>query len=230
MMRKLPAVFLAAAWLFLATAAHGEPLMRAEVLRIAAEYCNFHWDATVKNAMHGPDADGVDVQTPNNADASTAPTPALWTAGASNTGVPYKWGGFDTIATFQAGIRAGKAAGDVYTSDKRRLGGAAVSSHAVGIDCSGFISRCWKLQKKLSTESLPSICVALHSPAELKPGDIMDAEGGHVILFARWLDDAKTSAQFFESSPYSKVISSTYSVETLAAEGFRPLRCKAIVD
>jgi hypothetical protein len=230
MIRKLPALLLAAAALSLATVAHGEPLTRAEVLRIAAGYCNFHWDATDKNVMHGRDTEGVDVQTPNNQNPATAPDPALWTAGTSNTGVPYKWGGFDTIATFQAGIRAGKAAGDVYTPDKRKLGGGAVSSHAVGIDCSGFISRCWKLAKKQSTESLPSICITLHSTADLKPGDIMDAAGGHVILFARWLDDAKTSAQFFESSPYSKVISSTRSIDELAAYGYRPLRYKGIVD
>ena len=39
----------------------------------------------------------------------------------------YKWGGLDTPESFDAGIRAGKAAGDVYTCEKRRLDGDGVS-------------------------------------------------------------------------------------------------------
>jgi hypothetical protein len=39
-------------------------------------------------------------------------------------GLPYKWGGFDTIASFEEGLRAGKAAGDLYNAEKRRKEGA----------------------------------------------------------------------------------------------------------
>ena len=228
MNKYLLPLFLTAAAL-LCLPAHADPLTRAEAIRIAKAYCNYRWESTRKNVLHGKDADGVVVQTPNNAPGDD-PDPKLWNIDEANTGMPYKWGGFDTIESFGAGIRNGKAAGDMYDPDKRRLGGAAVSSHAVGIDCSGFISRCWKLDKKYSTESLTSICIKLSSTDELKPGDIMDAEGGHVILFARWLDDNKTTALFYESSPYCKVIGSTYSMTELKSEGFRPLRYKLIVD
>src|ERR1700677_2473826 len=153
--------------------ARAEPLTRAEAIRVAEAYCNYQWDATDKNVLQGKDGDGVEVHTPSIAPGA-APDPRLWTPGATNTGVPYKWGGFDTIESFAAGIKKGKAGGDMYNDDKRRLGGNAVSSHAVGIDCSGFISRCWKLPTKQSTETLPSLCKALTSAADLKPGDIMD--------------------------------------------------------
>ncbi len=225
-----PLAFLALAALCLAPLRlHADPLTRAEAIQIARAYHDFRWESTGKNALHGKDADGVDVQTPNNAPGAD-PDPQLWNVGETNTGVPYKWGGFDSLESFAAGVKKGKAAGDMYTPDKRRLGGDAVSSHAVGIDCSGFISRCWKLERKYSTESLPSICTRLAAITDLKPGDIMDAEGGHVILFAKWLDDEKTSAQFYESSPYSKVIASTYTMAQLKSEGFRPLRYKLIQD
>ena len=211
----------------------GALLTRAETLRIAVAYCNYAWQATDKNALQGRDIDGVEVHTPNNPatpDSNTTPDPNLWTIDTINTGMPYKWGGFDSLETFEAGLKKGKAAGDIYSPEKRRLGGAAVSSNAVGIDCSGFISRCWKLPTKQSTNSLPSICTKLTSPADLKPGDIMDGVGGHVILFAKWLDDQKTHAQFYESSPFSKVIASTYEITVLTGRGFLPFRYKSIHD
>jgi hypothetical protein len=224
------AFFALAAGLLCASAPlHAGPLTRAEALRIAEAYCNYRWTSTDKNVLQGRDADRVEVHTPNVA-AGTAPDSKLWSIDATNTGMPYKWGGFDTIESFAVGIRKGKAAGDMYTLEKRKLGGAAVSSHAVGIDCSGFISRCWKLATKQSTETLPSLCKALPSPADLKPGDIMDAAGGHVIMFAKWLDDEKTSALFYESSPFSKVIANVRSIDDLVADGYRPLRYKLIVD
>lgn len=211
----------------LCSSAQAGPPNRAEVLRVAEAFCQHQWEASDKNVFHGRDRDGIDVQTPNRTDAR--PESVLWSIG-SNTGVPYKWGGFDTPESFDAGIKSGKAAGDLYSHEKRRLGGAAVSSHAVGIDCSGFISRCWKLERKQSTGTLPSICKTLPSPAELKTGDIMNAPGGHVILFARWLDEEKTRALFYEASPYSKVISGTYDIAALILSGFQPMRYKLIQD
>ena len=229
MIRISPLALCLAAGL-LCQSAFAEPLTRSEALRIAQAYCNYQWEASEKNMLQGRDADGIEVHTPNNPDPKAAPDPTLWTAGVTNTGMPYKWGGFDTLESFQIGIKKGKAAGDKYNQEKRRLGGAAVSSHAVGIDCSGFISRCWKLSQKQSTSSLPAICKTLPSPTDLKAGDIMNTQGGHVILFAKWLDDAKTSAVFYESSPFCKVMSNTYSVATLLERGYQPLRYKLIQD
>lgn len=208
--------------------AFAEPLTRSEALKIAEAFCNCRWEASGRNVLHGRDLDGVIVNTPNRNEPSDAPDPNLWLSGTFNIGVPYKWGGFDTIDSFKAGIKKGKAAGDIYSPDKRRMGGSAVSSNAVGIDCSGFISRCWKLREKQSTNSLPSICVSLRSPEELRAGDIMNAPGGHVILFARWEDEARTRGQFYEASPYCKVISSSYEIASLTQSGFRPMRYKLI--
>ena len=62
-------------------------------------------------------------------------------------------------------MRAGKAAGDLYNPGKRIKGDAAVSEEAVGLDCSGFVSRCWKLPKKYGTGMLPNLCQLLGGPA-----------------------------------------------------------------
>src|SRR5205814_9145160 len=81
------------------------------------------------------------------------------------------------IAREQPSFPTRRSSDLVYTDAKRKGGGKTISGDAVGIDCSGFICRCWKLTTRHSTESLPSICEKLSSPAELKPGDIMNGAG-----------------------------------------------------
>ena len=142
-------------------------------------------------------------------------------------GVPYKWGA-DSISleSFSAGVKKGKAAGDVCNPDKRRLGGDAVSSHAVGIDCSGFISRCWKLDKKYSTDSLPSTLHQRSASDHRSQGGRHHGRRGRPRdpLLAKWLDDGKTNAQFYESSPYMQGdLQHLHRSEQLKSEGFRPL-------
>jgi len=200
------------------------PPTRAEVIQIAESFANFPWQPTLRNVLHGPDSDGILVQTP---DSSTG-NPDLWQPGHPSVGVPYKWGGFNSLETFERGIKAGKAAGDLYSADKRRLGGKAVSASAVGLDCSGFISRCWKLRDKQSTASLAGLCVKLHSLAELRPGDVLNSEGGHVVLFVKWLDATHTGFLCFEAEPFSRVRSSERNAPEMLASGFAPLRFRLI--
>lgn len=212
-------------------AIQAEPVSRNEALRIADAFARHSWKATARNVLHGLDPARIEVHTPDRSAASTvADDTGLWKVGAGNVGMPYKWGGFDSLESFARGIRAGKAAGDLYSAEKRRKGGAAVSAQAVGIDCSGFVSRCWKLSQKYATSTLPGICTPLRSVAELKPADIMNQPGGHVLLFARWLDDSKTRALFYEAEPFSKVVASEQDVPALAASGYRPLRFRGIRD
>ena len=59
---------------------------------------------------------------------------------------------------------------------------------AVGIDCSGFISRCWRLSRPYSTRELAQVCVRLHSYDALLPGDILNTHNAHCLLFAGWVD------------------------------------------
>src|SRR4051812_12820901 len=98
---------LATIFLCVCAAVHSSaaPLTRAEVLATAAAYADYAWQPTDRNVLHGLDRDGIDVQTP---DASTG-NPDLWRAGEASKGVPYKWGGFDSLESFDRGIRAGKA-------------------------------------------------------------------------------------------------------------------------
>src|ERR1043166_7888540 len=118
----------------------GQSITRGEALRIAESFINHHWHSSPKNVRHGKDEDGVEVHTPDRDGGHGSPLRECWVLDAENIGVAYKWGGNDSRKSFSAGIRAGKAGGDVYAAEKRRLGGKAVSGEAVGVDCSGFIN------------------------------------------------------------------------------------------
>lgn len=199
-------------------------ITRAGALKTAATFAEHRWTPSRANVRSGPDSSGIVVRTP---DRSTG-NPDLWQPGKPYSGVPYKWGGFDTIATFERGVRAGKAAGDLYNAEKRRKGGAAVSAEAVGLDCSGFLSRCWGLSEKQSTRSLPALSRRLGSLADLRPGDALNQPGGHVVLFVRWLDDSRTRFHCYEAEPFSRVrLSERNAVEMLAA-GYAPLRYRGM--
>ena len=203
-------------------------LTRSESLKIAESFIAHRWESSAKNIRHGKDTDGVEVHTPDRDGGHCSPLSECWLANAANVGVAYKWGGDDSPKSFTAGIRSGKAGGDVYTAEKRRRGDKAVSSDAVGVDCSGFICHCWKLTTRHSTNSLPSICEKLSSPAALEPADIMNQPNGHVLLFVKWLDPEKKRAVFYEAAPFSKTLASERDVNEMTAAGYRPLRYRHI--
>lgn len=201
-------------------------------MAMAEDYRCFAWTPTFKNAFHGRDKDGVLVNTPDVAFVNSGSRPGWWVPGETNLGVPYMWGGFSSIAEFRQGIAQGRYAGDVYLQEKRRLLDDAVSKYAVGIDCSGLISRCWRLERSYSTRELPGLCVPLGSYEELKPGDILNTHNNHVLLFAGFTDATHEHIYSYEagSPPTWRVVLDTIPVAKLKAEGFRPLRYKKIVD
>jgi len=207
---------------------NAQSVSRTEALQIARSYIEHCWQSTSQNVFHGKDARGIGVDTPDRDGGHGAPLSACWRVDAENIGVAYKWGGLDTPATFDLGIRAGKAAGDVYTAEKRRHDDAAVSDAAVGIDCSGFVCRCWKLRKRYSTGTFAEICRTLPSPTVLEPADIMNHPTGHVLLFVKWLDPEKKQALFYESAPFSKTLASERDVNEMVAAGFKPMRYRHI--
>jgi len=214
----------------LAKSVENQSVSRGEVMSIARTYAEHRWEATAKNIRHGTDARGIEIQTPDSTGEKAEA--GKWRIAQDNIGVPYKWGGFDTPQSFDAALKAGKAAGDVYSPAKRRQGDAAVSEEAAGVDCSGFISRCWKLPHKFGTAMLPGLCEALRSPDELQPGDIMDAPHGHVVLFVRWANPSKSKGVFYEAEaePEPRVTASEHSMLWLRLCGARPYRYLGIRD
>jgi hypothetical protein len=197
-----------------------------ECIDIAEAYRTHRWQPTGRNVMHGKDARGVRVDTPDiGYQPGGKAIPGWWLPCQVNEGVPYQWGGFNTLAEFDAGIAAGKAAGDVYTGTKRELLDDAVSTQAVGIDCSGLISRCWKLPRTYSTRELPMLCKQIRWE-DLKPGDIVNTHNAHCLLFAGWLDPQRINFQCYETGcpPTWKVMSHPIEAKWLRDQGYQPFR------
>jgi len=139
---------------------------RRDALRLADTYTAHQYKCTSSNlAPNGATAvDNDIVQTPS------------WLVVGENARLPYKWGGFNTIAQFDNGLALGRYAGDINTS--------GVSGYAYGVDCSGFVSRCWKLTYHATTSSMPGITTQYTSWDSLKPGDAIH-KVGHVRLFVK---------------------------------------------
>lgn len=199
-------------------------MTREEAIATAYTYTQVRWMPEKHHVLHGADPDGILVHTPDEGLARHGFSNGWWRPGKAATGMPYQWGGFDTPREFLASIARGEVAGDISTAAKRRLGDAGTSRHAAGIDCSGFVSRCWRLDRSVSTRELPSICIPLKSWSQLRPGDIL-LNDRHVVLFKDW-DRGGDSVLAYEAGPFPvwRVNAASIPVEKLKREGYAPWR------
>jgi hypothetical protein len=203
----------------------------AESMAIARELATHPWQPFAGNILHGKDPAGILVNTP---DASLDPGQARrgwWLPGVVNEGIPYKWGGFDGPASFDAAIAKGHAAGDVSSPAKRRADNAGVSAHAAGLDCSGFVSRCLKLPAVHDTRQLPAVCDPLPDAAELRPGDLLNVPGRHVVLCGGWSRPDKSWIYYYETGggpQYWKPALKEAPLASMLALGYQPLRYRGM--
>ena len=189
---------------------------RERVLEIARSYVHHEWRGTSKNALHGEDPAGVAVDTPDESFH-----PEGWSLeGELNRGVPYQWGGFSTLEDFDRGIAAGLLAGHI--PDR---GSNPGTRNAVGVDCSGLISRCWELPLKQSTRSLGWLCIELEDWFELQPGDLINGFDGHAVIFDEFVD-AEHVRVYEAATP--KVREYVYPLAQLVEAGMKPLRYKPL--
>ncbi len=203
---------------------------RAEAMATAELYRTFKWEATAANVLHGTDAHGIRVDTPDITYRPKSGFAGFWKPGTVNVGMPYKWDGFDTPESFLIGLSAGKAAGDVCTPEKRRLLEAGASAQAVGIDCSGFVSRCWNLPRGYSTRTITTLCDPVPNLRDLQPGDILNTPNSHVFLFKKWLtaDRSKMAAYTTGTPPLWAVRAGMLRTKQMAPLGYTAWRYRGM--
>ena len=153
------------------------------VVEKALEYAAHAWTAGENNVLHGVDADGCPVDTPDVTWRGEVLSCGWWTPGEINIGIPYAWGRATTLEEFDEGVKAGKLAGNV-PEDKKR----PVSYHAVGVDCSGLLTICWGLPKKIATRDIPQYADVVPSLGEIRQGDIFAKVGSHTMFFIGFAD------------------------------------------
>ncbi len=144
-----------------------QSITRDEALAIGDSYVEHQWNCTAANISDGVETapDGDLVQTPD------------WIHVGTNQRIPYKWGGFDKLPAYDSGIAEGDYAGDIHTD-------GVCYNYARGVDCSGFVCRCWKLNTHYSTRMMDdpgSITLAHASWEDLQPADAIH-KPGHVRL------------------------------------------------
>jgi hypothetical protein len=203
----------------------------AESMAIAQRLATHPWRPFAQNILHGKDKAGVVVNTPDISHDPQHDRKGWWVPGEVNTGIPYKWGGFDDPAAFDAAVANGLAAGDVSSPAKRRADNSAVSKQAAGVDCSGFVSRCLNLPSVHDTTQLPAVCTELPSAGDLRPGDLLNIPHRHVILCAGWSNPAHTWLYYYETGggpDYWKPGLKQAPLDALIALGYRPLRYRGM--
>ncbi len=193
---------------------------RAEFMATAEHYRTLEWRASSRNRLHGKDADGVPVDTPDDSFREDG-----WVPGEVNVGMPYRWGGFDTPESFLTGIAEGRLAGQIPARNGQ--GDPPTSRRAVGIDCSGFVSRCWGLPIKRTTRTFAPLVYELSSFDDLLPGDLINNHDGHALLFESFSNDDHSSVTVIEAT-FPKVKRTTYTVDLLRRAHLRPMRYKPL--
>ncbi|MBN8702275.1 MAG: T9SS type A sorting domain-containing protein [Bacteroidetes bacterium] len=152
-------------------------------------------------------------------------TPNWVVANTTLTSIPYKWGGFTHWLNWKNYIALGRKAGNHFTGINGICSGSPDASSSdgliIGLDCSGFVSRCWELSYKQSTSGLPSIAASLGAAStttgfgSLRKGDIVNDAGSHVRMA---IDDTPSGAGLFieaANGTASKVFQKTYSPSDL---------------
>lgn len=191
-----------------------------KVVEKALEYANHEWQATEKNVKHGMDEAGRFVDTPDITWRGEELNCGWWKVSETNVGVPYGWGNASTLEEFDSGIKEGKYAGNV-PEDKTRKG----SYYSVGVDCSGLLTICWELPKKIATRDIPEFAVKLYDLEEIRQGDVFAKIGSHVMFFKEFTDVEKTVVTIIDATRSTgKVSQRNFFVKDLLQQGYEIYR------
>lgn len=104
--------------------------------------------------------------------------PRYISGAGSYTYMPYCWGGFSAPSQYRTGMTNGGRVGNINTSTAGHV------SNTYGVDCSGYVSRCWGLTSKRSTSTLPNVATKI-TYASLQQGDMIVKAGSHVVLYEK---------------------------------------------
>ncbi|MFJ8044013.1 hypothetical protein ACIRBX_26275 [Kitasatospora sp. NPDC096147] len=110
--------------------------------------------------------------------------------------------------------------------------------HNYRTDCSGFVSMAWHADSSYTTSSLPSVSTTI-AKADLQPGDALNTQDGHVVLFEKWVDKAAGKFSYIhESNPNDDMMrgqdylngGSDGNIAGHAASGYVALRYDKVVN
>ena len=190
----------------------GKQTTRRKTVEQACSYLNHEWEMSAENDQ--PSARGICYYFTRDScgkdggkrcDIWLQPKRIRGRVGQTVSGIPYTWGGEDSLAEFDYKIGIDRPAGDVCTPMKG--GGVIFDStpqsvngvYPAGVDCSGFVLRAWSWSGgRYTTSSLSNIATPIPKD-QLRPGDILNDAGSHVRMFLAWRNGGQ-NVEFIESS------------------------------
>ena len=133
-------------------------------------------------------------------------------APGSYKGLPYDWGGYVELSEFQEQLSKGYGAG----SHSKH----GVLSCTTGVDCSGYVSKCWKAGH-YSTSTMHNIAHEITKEA-MKKGDAWNDAGSHIVLWAGAAGDG--APLFYEASGSAKKVRLNTGASWSYLVGYKPMR------
>jgi len=159
-------------------------LERGAAILIGDTYTREHWSCSSANT--------------NGASQSCPSGYASYYPVGDYIGVPYKWGGFDSMEQFRDKISQGYGAGS-YSSD-------GVLSCITGVDCSGYVSRCWEQTSKYGTSTISGISSSLGSTDDMKKADAFNKAGSHIVMLTYYHRDGAPVIMEAAGGDYRKAV------------------------
>ncbi len=208
-----------------ARAAPPGPVTRADVGKCAEEFRDLQWTVTPGSYQRAGVADDCSPQTRY----WRRPHYINGKSGQQVKGVPYCWGCSDSLAQFQEYVKTGaRLAGHSCTC---RGGHYCVRNDATGVDCSGFVSQCWKSGHK-TTSSMSEVSAVIDK-SKVKPGDAFNLAGSHIRLFMGLVDtDTGPRYRVIEAANgegrIGRVVEEKYTASQLSS--YKAIRYNKIVD
>lgn len=187
------------------------PISRAKVLENARAFLTVNWVMQRENFSRAGIANRCDP-----ARSYVWLRPRHFTDNMVGTTIgpmPYRWGGDDTPATFRTRIGWGALAGDLCTC-RQAAYNYCIFADSAGVDCSGFVSRAWGIEKR-GTSGLLDVAVEADSIDALKPGDAFNWPQRHIRLFTGFGQGAAITFTVLESS-------TRYECEGVCERAYRP--------
>lgn len=150
--------------------------------------------------------------------------PRYVTGADTYTSTPYCWGGFHSVSQFYNGLKNGGRVGNI-NCDKEK----GYISGTYGLDCSGYVSRCWGQTTKYGTSTLYQISTSLPDHSYLQPGDALNKVNNHVMLF--YDTDGSGNYRLFESTLYNQYDRVTFTLRTITSvNNYTAIRYDGITD
>lgn len=133
------------------------------------------------------------------------------------TGIPYKWGGYDTVEEFDQKLADGYGAGSHSWH--------GILSCVTGEDCSGFVSLAWETSARYTTSSFYEVTTDI-STSQVQTADAFNDAGSHIVLHAYFRDDGVPA--FYEAAGGPSKVRFTAAQSWSYLNGFTPVRYDGI--